>query len=226
MVNFGIIAEGSTDIAVIHNILTGYFKNGDIALNPLHPPLDATDRFRATDFSNWLTVFRYCSTEAFRGAFAYNDYVIIHIDTDVSEEKHYEVPRHKDGKRIADEELVQKVIEKFKEYMTPGVYDTYREKIIFAIAIDSTECWLLPLYYDDNRRSKKENCLDTLNQALGKLGKAITEKKAKDYHKISKDYCKHKRLMAVYENNPSLKIFIEEIRKRNIIIEPEQNLDG
>ncbi len=118
---------------------------------------------------------------------------------------------------------MQKVSEKFKEYMTPAVYEKYKHKIIFAIAIDSTECWLLPLYYQDKQhQGKRENCLKALDQALEKAGKETIADKKKDpkyYHTLSKDYSKHKRLMAVYENNPSLRIFIEELSKRNIVIE-------
>jgi len=43
--------------------------------------------------------------------------------------------------------------------------------------------------------------------------------KGRVYEKISGKYCKHKTLMALYKKNPSLRIFVEEVEKRGIIIE-------
>jgi hypothetical protein len=97
-------------------------------------------------------------------------------------------------------------------------YSQNQERIIFAIAVNSTECWLLPLYYDDNRKSKLVNCLNTLNQALKKEGFQIDRKNPEYYRKISLRYSKSKVLQNKYQHNPSFKIFIEEIEKRNIAI--------
>jgi len=49
-----------------------------------------------------------------------------------------------------------------------------------------------------------------------KIKKAINSKnKPTDiYEDISKQYCKHKVLMSHYKDNPSLRIFIEEIQKK------------
>ena len=38
------------------------------------------------------------------------------------------------------------------------------------------------------------------------------------YEYVSGKYCKHKALMKHYEDNPSLKVFIEELQKRNIAL--------
>jgi len=81
------------------------------------------------------------------------------------------------------------------------------------------ECWLLPLYYTDKRKYKTKNCLDTLNQIMKRKDGIVIDEKHKNidiYENISKKYCKHKVLMKHYQDNPSLKVFIQEIQKRKI----------
>jgi hypothetical protein len=86
------------------------------------------------------------------------------------------------------------------------------------------ECWLLPLYYTDDKKSKFKRCLLTLNQALQrKEGFTIdsNKKKPEYYRNISRQYCKRKTLLRFYKENPSFKIFIEEIQNRNIVIQED-----
>jgi len=95
------------------------------------------------------------------------------------------------------------------------------DQIIFAIAVHSIECWLLPLYYTNQTRAKTKNCLDTLNRQLKKAdGFSInpSQKNPRYYETISKKYCKHKTLVSLYKANPSLRIFVEAIEARNIVI--------
>jgi hypothetical protein len=219
---FAGIAEGLTDLIVIENILAGYF-NPDIDINWLQPLRDATDANRSSNFGGWSQVFEYCQSTAFKEAFQFNEYIIIHIDTDVSEEEHYNLPHRDENGEFTPEHLIEKVVEKFKSLIGEDFYTKYENKIIFAIAVHSMECWLLPLYYTDNKKSKFKSCLLTLNQALKKEGFTIDENKKNPeyYRKISRKYCKQRTLLGLYKENPSLKIFIEEIQKRNILIEED-----
>lgn len=129
-------------------------------------------------------------------------------------------------KKLLPEELIEKVIVKLVNSIGELYYQTNYNKIIFAISVHSTECWLLPLYYTDNKKSKLVNCLETLNQAINKKEKFTIDKNAKNpeyYEFISKKYCKYKALIKHYKENPSLKIFIDEVKKRNVIIEDEDD---
>lgn len=226
MNTFALITEGKTDQIVIENILAGYFKTPDLYINELQPPGDETDRNRGQNFGGWHKVFEYCRSDEFRGAFQFNDYVIIQIDTDVSEETHYDVPKYENGKELSPGELIKKVMEKLRHLMTSEFYAAYEDRIIFAISVHSIECWLLPLYYTDKRKAKIMNCPDTVDKALKKKGVTCLQDKngkkiTESYREISKAYCKRKTLMKCYEENPSFKVFIEEIRKRNIIIQQD-----
>jgi hypothetical protein len=215
---FAGISEGHTDQSVIKNIIAGYF-NPDIVVNWLQPLKDATSASRASNFGGWSQVFEYCESSKFREAFQFNEYVIIHIDTDRSVD--FGVPDQDGDGKYSPEKMFDLVVEKFKTYIGEEFYQKYSEKIIFAIAVDSTECWLLPLYCsENNKKSKTNNCLFTLRAALSKANSEIDpdRKDPSDYDSLSKKYSKKKILLDLYKANPSLKIFIEEIEKRNIVI--------
>jgi hypothetical protein len=224
MISFGLITEGLTDQIVIEDILSGYFNTDDIIVNPLQPERDKDDENKS-DYGGWMLVFKYCQSSDFREAFQFNEYVIIQIDTDVCEEINYDIPkRNENGEELTAEQLIEKVKEKFKMLIGEDFYQENNEKIIFAITVHSIECWFLPLYYQNNKKGKITNCLGTLNQELGKReGFTIdpNNKNPRYYRQVSEQYCKHKDLIKLYKENPSLKIFIQEIEKRKIVIEDD-----
>ena len=215
MITFGLITEGLTDQIVIENILSGYFNTNDLIVNPLQPERDK-DNDNKSDYGGWTLVFKYCKSEDFKKSFQFNNYVIIHIDTDVSEDINYGISHQDENGELSPEQLIEKVKEKFKSLIGEDFYSKYYDKIIFAIAVHSIECWLLPLFYTDNRKQKIKNCLDTLNKALIKTKNNFTidAKNPRYYRTLSDSYSKHQTLMKHYPNNPSLKIFIEEIQTR------------
>lgn len=219
MINFALITEGLTDQIVIENILAGYFQSNDILINPLQPERDKDDENKS-DYGGWYLVFQYCQSQDFQEAFQFNEYIIIQIDTDVCEEVNYDISkRDKNGNELTVEQLIVAVKEKFKCLIGEDFYNQNCDRIIFAISVHSIECWLLPLYYQNKTKSKIVNCLDTLNQELnGKEKFTISAKNPDYYHYISKKYFKHKILMKHYKHNPSLKVFIEELKSRNITI--------
>jgi hypothetical protein len=223
MISFGLVTEGLTDQIVIENILTGYFGNPDLLINPLQPERDKDDENKSSNYGGWTQVFSYCQSEDFKEAFQFNEYVIIQVDTDRSEDKNFDVP-HRNGQRkeLSPEQLIINVIEKFRQIIGAEFHDRYRERIIYAIAVHSIECWLLPLYYTDNRKSKIKNCLNTLNQALSKNGFTIdVNAKNPDYYRdISEKYYKPK-MFKKFKQNPSFNSFIEELESRKIVMEEE-----
>ncbi len=223
MIKFGLITERHTDQIVIKSILAGYFNRSDLVIRPLQPEID-----KDKNPGGWTLVFDYCRSKKFRESFQSNEYIIIQIDTDVlvdSENSNYNVPsRDENGNKFTIQQLIEKVIDKFRDVIGEEFYDKYQQRIVLAISVDSIECWLLPLYYTDNRKSKSQKCLDTLNQALSKKHNfTIDAKKSEYYREIAKQYGKHKVLMKHYQDNPSLKVFIEEIESRNIQIFEEDD---
>jgi hypothetical protein len=224
MTNFGLITEGLTDQIVIEYILAGYFQTPNIDVAPLQPERDKDNENKSQNYGGWSQVFAYCQSQSFRDAFPFFDYIIIQIDTDVSE--NYDIPKLDENGEFTPEELIKKVRNKFQEVIGEDFYSKYQEKIIFAISVHSIECWFLPLYYPDKKhKSKFKNCLNTLNPKLKTKHDFTIDANSKnpDYsRKISKQYLKHKVLMTHYQENPSFRIFIEEIEGRNIVIEEEE----
>ncbi|MEG4938878.1 phage tail protein [Microcoleus sp. F4-D5] len=218
MISFGLIAEGLTDQIVIEDILAGYFNSAYIEVTPLQPKRDKSKT------GGWTLVFDYCRSKKFQEAFQFIDYIIIQIDTDVSED--YGVAKQDENGEFTPQQLIAKVIEKFRSAIGDNFYSTYQQQIIFAISVHSIECWLLPLYYTDSRKAKITNCLDTLNREVQKKHNFTIDANAKNpeyYRVISEKYCKHKVLMKHYPENPSLKTFIEEIQSRDIKIGGEED---
>ncbi|MDY6783679.1 MAG: phage tail protein [Cyanobacteriota bacterium] len=222
MTTFGLVTEGLTDQIVIENILTGYFANPDLVINPLQPERDKDDDNKSSNYGGWTQVFSYCRSQDFKEAFQFNDYAIVHMDTDVSEEKGFDISHQDENGELSPEQLIVKVIEKFRNIIGSEFHDRYCDKIIYAISVHSIECWLLPLYYTDNRKAKFKNCLDTLNQGLRKKEGFTIDADAKNpdyYRQISRNYCKSKIFKKYYLENPSFKSFIKQLDNRNIIIE-------
>ncbi len=217
MTLFGLVAEGPSDHAVLENILIGLFED-DISdeITPLQPIRDATNEDEIKKFGGWYKVFEYCRSQDFRDAFQRIQYLVVQIDTDVSEQVHFDVKQtNEEGRKLLPEELVEKVIDKFKlsiiEAFGQEFFDKIISRIVFAISVDEIECWLLPLYYTDKIKEAINNCDYRLHQKAGKF-----EKNYNDYDKVSKDYRKNKVLMKVYKSNLSLKIFIESVLEKKI----------
>jgi hypothetical protein len=214
---FALITEGITDQVVIQNILRGFFNDPDIDPNPLQPKVDWTDKNRQLNQGGWYHVIQYCKSQEFKSALDFNDYVIVHIDTDVSEEKGFDVSKFVNGIELAPNQLRAKVVEKFISFIGGDFFVKYQNRIIFAICVHEIECWLLPLYSNYTFKSQTQECLESLNTALARSNKPQIDKKKKDsrqYELLSKDYARHKMLMKLYKLNPSLEIFINELISR------------
>jgi hypothetical protein len=223
MISFGLVTEGLTDQIVIENILAGYFNSPDLDIRQLQPERDKDNENKST-YGGWTLLFKYCQSSEFKQAFQSIDYIIIQIDTDVSED--YNIPKQDENGEFTPQQLIEKVIEKFRGAIGEDFYSKYQQKIIFAISVHSIECWLLPLYYTDNKKYKVKNCLDTLNREIQKKHNFTIDANAKNpeyYREISKQYRKPRVLMEHYAENPSLKFFIEQIQSRDIKIGGEED---
>ena len=153
-------------------------------------------------------------------AFQLIDFVIIQIDTDHSFELPFDVSHEENGIKISVEQLIEKVKQRFRDSFLKTFGQAfsaeYEHRILFAIAVHSTECWLLPLFHNDSKdKSETKNCYKKLNKAVKGL-----EKTYKFYDTKFDDLRFAKRLHKAASANPSFKIFIENELKTKI---PLQN---
>jgi hypothetical protein len=229
MKTFGIISEGPTDQIVIENILFGFFNEDDnLDVRFLQPIRDATDEQETNKFGGWYKVFEYCRSKNFIEAFEQNDYLVVQIDTDRSEEPQYDVKKtNANGNRLTTAELVEAVIAKFETILTQTFgsekYALFSNNIIYAVCVDEIECWLLPLYHNDKTKASTNNCTHKLNKKIyEQLGFFIDASNKSNmvghYHKMSKPYLKPKVLQQKEGDNSSLSIFIQMLAAKNIII--------
>jgi len=215
MLKFAIASEGITDQIVIENILCGYYKDRNLKSEIGYVyPIDKTQQKRVEDeFSNWELLLEHISTKRFRKDVVNNRYMIVQIDTDISEHENFGVSKV----NLSTEQLIEKVIERLigqidskKEF-----YQNYKERIIFAISVHSLECWILPIY-EINQKEKTINCEDKLKYAVSnssskRIKKLKTDKNYDNYYDLSKILMKPKELIKIASKNSSFQIFINSL---------------
>jgi hypothetical protein len=223
MISVGIVVEGITDYEVISNILYGFFDEDEPMIKPIQPVFDEDQKAKkgysaqnSEEFGGWVNVIDYCKhQERLAKDMQGIDYLVIQIDTDTSEEIGFDVSKIENNKELTATELYNNVIEKLQNCIiqaySSDFFNFYAEKIIFAIAIHSTECWLLPLYATQKADIQAtKNC----HARLKKILKRKINKKEKVYDELSKPLMKNRELQKIKDKNPSLKIFIENLEKQ------------
>ena len=213
-----LITEGITDQYIIKPIIENYFKEIDFKFNPISPIVDETDK--QTGFGSWVNVIKSCEEEDFEEMFLFNDYVVIQIDTDVSEQKGYDVPKVKDGKKLEPNELCEKVIEKLKSLIEEDVLEKHSEKFLFAIGIHSMECWLIATVKSGRNKEETDNCLFKLNSQLTRKNmNAINPnnknsfKSRKTYHELARKFRNKKEIEEYSKYNVGFEMFVEQVKQ-------------
>lgn len=222
MNEFAIVSEGVTDYAVLKNILIGWFKDQatEPFLKPYQPDPTAEGESAWQQFGNWENVLRYLREKRYQDALEYADYLIVQIDTDQSEHPNFGVPQQESGRSLEPAELVARVGGRLLEIIGPDDAAFYGDRIILAVCVREVECWLLPLW-DSGKAAKCEGCSSAVDYALHKADEAPLNKNPRRYEAASKDYRKRKTLLEKGPQNPSLAIFLEELGRRNILLEEE-----
>jgi len=163
MDDFALVTEGATDQAVLENILLGYFQGQarEPVVNREHP------NPQAPPTGGWTLLLEYLKGKKFREAFQLNQYLIIQVDTDVSEHKGFDVAKQDENGPLSVERLVANVIERLKQEIGAEDWLSYGDRFIFAIAVNEVECWVLPLHEQEaSKAGKIVNCLEALAGAL------------------------------------------------------------
>jgi hypothetical protein len=214
MPTFGLITEGLTDQEVVRAVAEGVFGAADTFVNPLQPVADKTFSHLAGHFSNWELVLNYCSSPQFADAFAFNDYVIVQIDTDRCEEPAFGVPKFEADRSLDPFEIAWRTALVIMGRIDPSVARTFGERVLFAISVETIECWLLPLYALGDQRRKHLNCLNALNRALRKRNETPISPDAKDprrYSALAEPYTHRRNIETARGANVSLDLFVRQL---------------
>ena len=123
MVSIALITEGVTDQLIIKPIIESYYKDIDFRFKPIRPLVDETDM--QTSFGNWYNVICACKEESFTEIFSYNDFIVVQIDADVSQEPHFDVPHIEAGQQIENKRLCENIITKLISLIPDEVWKKY-----------------------------------------------------------------------------------------------------
>lgn len=219
----GVIAEGKADIAVIKailKVLMGVDGSDVIQLRPSEQ-LDETD-LNAMNFSNWNLVLESCGDKDLLDAYFENleeeALLIVQIDTAERGEKGYDILEPQRTKNTDWTDYSLQLRNKVVEKIASIVPETYRSRIAYAIAIEETDAWLIPLFDNACKETAQYvNAKERLHNLIGKVGKkknsyVDTDKKNLNYAAIGKEL--KKGLKDCCRKNKSLDLFCIELEDK------------
>lgn len=205
----GLICEGPTDRVVLERVLAGL--SGDrTRVNPVQPP----DPMRAgVDFGGWEQVFASIDRQDVSGALAFNDFVVVQIDTDVCEQPRFGVSRREDGRELTEAELAARVRARLVSEIERADPEADLARVAFAVCVNELECWLL--LHLSERTPKAHGCFDAANRELRKAGRQPLggrEKAVRAYEDAAKGLRKSGVVDGMSVRSDSLRAFVAEIR--------------
>ena len=218
----GIIAEGFADANVIKALvqkLTGC-KDMDIYLLRPEEIYDETD-LNAMNFSNWNLVFESCRDEVLLDAFFEeiegDAILVVHIDTAERGSKGYDVDIPQRSRGVDYSEYSVLLRGNVKSKIESLIAEPYRDRIAYAIAIEETEAWLIPLFDKGiGDTSSHVRVKEHLSSLIGVDKKNVkkyidTRHKSLDYVKLGKELAKN--LNRCRYRNKSLDLFCDDIER-------------
>jgi hypothetical protein len=217
MATFALVSEGITDQVVIEHLIYGIVEDGhdeEVYFTILQPLRDETDKSRQLreSYGGWENVLEYCTkTELLLEALSTNQYLIIQIDTDCCEHPAFGLSFHKNGTETTPVDLATEVKNVLINKLTADFYNRFQDRIIFAVAVHSTECWLLPFYGTTaSAKVKIKSCEHKLTSELAKLNITFVKDHPR-FSIISKPLAKSKLINKNKAANSTLHAFVEDI---------------
>ncbi|MEB5514747.1 hypothetical protein [Vibrio cholerae] len=225
MAVFGLACEGPTDQITLENILMGVFEElDDDEIAHVQPRFDKSDDNAKRAAGNWIRLVEYLGAKRFEEDLAAHDYLIIQIDTDIAEEVHANIViKDADDKRLPDEMIVENTVSRLVDAINTNDQNMFlnnEHKIIFAITINSLECWLINTFIDDDAKVclHANNCFDDLKALLSEIGGyPHLKKKPKIYDRISKLYLDKPELIEVLaRRDTSFNMFLTRLKEAEL----------
>lgn len=218
MASIALICEGASEVKMLTYIVTRYLGD-EIVVNAIQPALTSTGR--QANEGGWLEVLNHCNDDTINAVFATNDYLVIQIDTDACAQVNYDVNIYdENNQKVADDILYERVRGRLLKDLSTEIQTKYADRILFAICINETECWLLPLYYENDakKRCATTNCIYILNQRLQTEGIGIPDKEKNTpeaiqvYNKVLKNL-KKKDIPRIAQYNYGFQKFVEQMEE-------------
>lgn len=208
MPTFALIAEGHTDQVVLERIIELICGDGfddEVEVNFLQPLRDETDS-NASSFGGWELVFEYCRV-AFGDALGTNDYVVVHVDTDVGDHANFGLSLTQEGVDREHADLLEDARRIIIAQIGLERFESAKQRIVFAISIHSIESWLLLCLYD---LDQPKNSYDRLDRLLKRSNETPLVKEVPRYRHLARSIMK-KRIKKISPESGSLGKFIGEL---------------
>lgn len=207
-------------MAVVKGVLkalTGIEMSDIQSIRPTET-IDETDKAEL-QFSNWGLVLNSCQDETLLDSFFEmledEALLVVHIDTAERGEVGFGVldphrTGHPDWK-----EYSQQVRANVKTKMESLVPERFRNKVAYAIAVEETDAWLIPLFESQQRRDSAShfNAKEKLRTVIGALKKKSkyvdTSHNNLNYVNLGSELCKG--LKTARKGNESLNLFCLEV---------------
>ena len=219
MITVGLICEGVSESKILTYIINRYLGES-VGVNHIQPSLRMSHGVeKQDDEGGWSQVLHYCNDDIIKSNMVTNDYIVIQIDTDACIQKGYDVDIYDENhKKVSDGILYERVIRRLRKDISDDVWNTFSDRIMFAVCFNETECWLLPLYYesDAKKRCATTNCIYILNQQLQKDGFGIPKEKKNApeaiciYQKVLKKM-RRKDIPHISQYNLGFQKFVEQM---------------
>lgn len=134
---------------------------------------------------------------------------VIQIDTDSGEQKNFGVAITSGGKERPVSDIIADVKIVISQKLDMTFYEKHKEKFIFAIAVHSLECWLLPLHaHTDSAKRRTLSCQHHLERALKKKNIPYT-KNHRSYKTIANGFNRLENIIMASKYSESFAIFLQ-----------------
>lgn len=218
----GIIAEGTTDQAVLKNIFKG-LKYDSSDLTYLRPDLsmDETDKqYHKKNNTDTFGGLEYVKQDCLERTkldkffmIADNQYIIIQLDTlEINQvELHIQKPKKQNNSNniLNLKYYAEKVRESAINLINQWLQHHYQDKLFYAICTEEMEAWLLTIY--DKNIKETTQAADPKAKLQHILKGKLLNGEQSCYIEISKPFRKHKNLLTYCQSNESLKLFVDSV---------------
>ncbi len=213
----GLIAEGASELRILKHLI-GRYLGTEHDVNEIQPKTDNKGtQIVPGGWDRVITTFEHENTV--KEALVENDYILIQIDTDQAQTAPFSVcVTDEQGQCCTPEVLYQRVSERILNHI-PNIDGEQKKKIILAICISEIECWLLPIYYSDNKRCKTTGCVKLLNDKLCihkiaplPLGNKNSVEARNTYNVVLRNIKKPKEIEECAQYNYGFTRFVEQLK--------------
>jgi hypothetical protein len=216
---FSIVAEGNTDQAVLQNVLLGFF-GAQVETSNIHwvsPRYIEDKTFDEPNRGTWEKVFQYLRSRDYLDALQFPGYLVVQIDSDVSTHVNFGVPHQEPGtgRKLTPDELVIAVRERLRREVAAEDLLLVEHRILFAIGVHETQCWLAPLIAPAPRRTALTGCDHAVQSGISdkNLRRRFGAKEVSAYDAVSADLRKRKHLRSAAKQQRSFEMFLEELER-------------